>query len=204
MSDHVGTLRATLLALAFAALLGAVTVVLLMVLGGFDFSPALFLGTVLAVVVGGLIAWIFTRPLPTMAEIQARHAASGTTVAAAPAHPAPAPAPAPAAAAPAPAPAATAPASAPAAAPPAPTQPKLLSAPEGGAPDDLKRIRGIGPKLEEMLHRMGIYHFQQIASWSPSELAWVDENLGDFKGRASRDDWVGQAKILAAGGTIQH
>jgi predicted flap endonuclease-1-like 5' DNA nuclease len=46
---------------------------------------------------------------------------------------------------------------------------------------------------------MGIFHFDQIASWGPQELAWMDANLQGFKGRASRDGWVAQAKALAAG-----
>jgi NADH-quinone oxidoreductase subunit E len=74
----------------------------------------------------------------------------------------------------------------------------LVGARESG-PDDLKLIRGVGPKLEAMLHEMGIFHFDQIADWSPMNLRWVDQNLGSFRGRAVRDDWIGQAKKLAAG-----
>jgi NADH-quinone oxidoreductase subunit E len=76
--------------------------------------------------------------------------------------------------------------------------PSLPSAREAG-PDDLKRIRGVGPKLEIMLHGMGIFHFDQIAQWSEMNLRWVDQNLGSFRGRAVRDDWIAQAKALAAG-----
>jgi predicted flap endonuclease-1-like 5' DNA nuclease len=50
---------------------------------------------------------------------------------------------------------------------------------------------------------MGIYHFDQIGGWGPTELAWMDDNLAGFKGRASRDEWVPQAKTLAAGGTTE-
>ncbi len=77
------------------------------------------------------------------------------------------------------------------------TKPKGLSGARGGKADDLKRIKGIGPKLEKMLHGMGFYHFDQIAAWGASDLAWVDENLEGFKGRASRDNWIPQAKKLA-------
>ncbi len=80
------------------------------------------------------------------------------------------------------------------------TRPVLLSAARTGGPDNLKEIKGVGPKLEQTLHAMGIYHFDQVAGWGPDELAWVDANLEGFKGRASRDDWVPQARILAAGG----
>ena len=68
-----------------------------------------------------------------------------------------------------------------------------------GAPDDLKKIKGVGPKLEQVLHSLGIYHFDQIAAWGPAEVAWMDDNLAGFKGRVTRDGWVDQAGLLAAG-----
>ncbi len=80
------------------------------------------------------------------------------------------------------------------------TQPEALSAPRESGPDDLKEIKGVGPKLETLLHELGIYHFDQIAGWSAAEVAWMDATLKGFRGRVSRDDWIGQAKILAAGG----
>lgn len=83
------------------------------------------------------------------------------------------------------------------------TKPAALSAPRGGAADDLKQIKGVGPKLEELCHGLGFYHFDQIAGWSAAEVAWVDENLKGFKGRVSRDNWVEQAKTLAAGGETE-
>ncbi|MEO1775448.1 MAG: NADH-quinone oxidoreductase subunit NuoE [Pseudomonadota bacterium] len=61
--------------------------------------------------------------------------------------------------------------------------------------DDLQRMKGVGPKLESTLHELGVYRFAQIASWSPAEIAWVNERLS-FKGRIERDDWIGQAKQL--------
>ena len=78
------------------------------------------------------------------------------------------------------------------------TKPTTLSAPRGGAPDDLKLIKGIGPKLEALCNRLGFWHFDQIANWSAEEIAWVDVNLEAFKGRVTRDDWVAQARVLAA------
>ena len=78
-------------------------------------------------------------------------------------------------------------------------KPLLLSAPEGGAPDDLELIWGVGPKLAQMLHKMGIFHFSQIAAWTEMNLRWVDQNLGAFKGRAVRDKWIEQAAKLASG-----
>jgi NADH-quinone oxidoreductase subunit E len=80
---------------------------------------------------------------------------------------------------------------------PAGKEPDRLKAPRDGGADDLKRIKGVGPKLEGVLNDIGIYHFDQIASWSPEEVAWADENLVGFKGRVSRDGWVQQAKELA-------
>jgi NADH-quinone oxidoreductase subunit E len=50
---------------------------------------------------------------------------------------------------------------------------------------------------------MGFYHFDQIAAWTEAEVSWVSENLAGFKGRATRDNWVAQAKILAAGGETE-
>jgi NADH-quinone oxidoreductase subunit E len=81
-------------------------------------------------------------------------------------------------------------------------KPKALKAARGGKADDLKLILGIGPKLEALCHKLGFFHFDQIAEWTPVEIAWVDENLEGFKGRVTRDKWVAQAKILAAGGTV--
>lgn len=75
-------------------------------------------------------------------------------------------------------------------------RPQTLSSPRGGLADDLKIIKGIGPKLEQMCHRMGYYHFDQIARWTEAEVAWVDANLEGFKGRVSRDRWVVQAKVI--------
>lgn len=76
--------------------------------------------------------------------------------------------------------------------------PKLLDRPDG-EPDDLGLIWGVGDKLSLMLNEMGVWHYRQIAAWTGAELAWVDARLGRFKGRAVRDDWIGQAKKLETG-----
>lgn len=83
------------------------------------------------------------------------------------------------------------------AATPEPRRPEPLPAPRGGQADDLMRIRGIGPALERRLHEAGIFHYDQIADWGPAEVAWADQRIEDFTGRATRDDWVGQARALA-------
>ena len=75
--------------------------------------------------------------------------------------------------------------------------PERLTAARDGKPDDLKRITGVGPKLEGALNDMGFFHFAQIAAWTPAEIAWVDSRL-KFKGRIERDDWIAQALALAA------
>jgi predicted flap endonuclease-1-like 5' DNA nuclease len=226
---------------AMGAAAGFVAFVMLMALGGWSFIQAVFGAGVIFVLLGGLIAWIFCKPLPPLGQAHAATLKAEPKAEAAPAAAPVAEAVAPAAApvAEAAAPAATvvksgtllegeqelaarkgswtyqpAPEAAPAqkakakaepkakAAPKAkaPAKPATLTAPRGGAPDNLKEIKGIGPKLEAMLHGMGFYHFDQIAGWSAAELAWVDENLEGFKGRASRDNWVAQAAVLARGG----
>ena len=164
--------------------------VALMIVGQYTFSPALFLAAAIAGAVAVFLLFAFHRK----PEAPVR----------APVHRQAAPAPAPKAEAVPVAAAAPAPAPAPAMSVPAGgTKPAVLAAPKGGKPDDLKKIKGVGPKLEAMLHGMGFYHYDQVANWTAAEIAWVDENLEGFKGRVSRDGWVAQAKILAAGGETE-
>lgn len=82
--------------------------------------------------------------------------------------------------------------------------PEMLAAPRGGRADDLKEIRGIGPVIETLLNQLGFWHFDQIAGWKVCDIAYVDERLVGFHGRISRDEWVRQAQVLAAGGTTEH
>ncbi|GGB96277.1 hypothetical protein GCM10011363_11190 [Marivita lacus] len=82
-------------------------------------------------------------------------------------------------------------------------KPVTMDAPKDGKGDDLKQIKGIGPKLEKVCNKLGFFHFDQIASWTDEEVAWVDQNLEGFKGRVSRDNWVEQAKTLASGGETE-
>ncbi len=81
-------------------------------------------------------------------------------------------------------------------------RPQVLSAPRDGFPDDLKEISGIGLKIEEALNELGIFHFDQIAAWTSENAKWIDNYLV-FKGRVLREDWIGQAKLLAAGGSTE-
>jgi NADH-quinone oxidoreductase subunit E len=78
-------------------------------------------------------------------------------------------------------------------------KPALLGAARDGKADDLKLIWGVGPKLEELLHSLGVFHFDQIAVWSDMNISWIDQHLGSFRGRAVRDKWVEQCKKLASG-----
>lgn len=73
----------------------------------------------------------------------------------------------------------------------------LSEAREGGA-DDLKKISGVGPKLEGLLHENGVFHFDQIAAWNAAEIAYMDDQLS-FKGRIERDNWLDQAAELMKG-----
>lgn len=79
---------------------------------------------------------------------------------------------------------------------PAPAgKPKI--APASGEPDNLRLVKGIGPKLNDLLNSLGITRFDQIAAWGAEEISEVDQYLGNFSGRVTRDSWIDQAKYLA-------
>jgi len=65
--------------------------------------------------------------------------------------------------------------------------------------DDLTRIKGLGPKLKARLAELGVVSFAQIAGWSEADIVAIDAQLGTFAGRATRDQWVAQARFLASG-----
>ena len=77
-------------------------------------------------------------------------------------------------------------------------KPQGMNKARKGGPDDLKLISGVGPKIEDILHGLGFFHFDQISKWKKKERKWVDSYLR-FKGRIDRDEWVKQAKALAKG-----
>ncbi len=77
-------------------------------------------------------------------------------------------------------------------------KPEALDVAEGER-DNLKRIKGVGPKNEEQLNALGVFKFGQIAAWTPANVAWVEAHLS-FPGRIAREDWIAQAKVLADGG----
>lgn len=74
-------------------------------------------------------------------------------------------------------------------------RPMAMDKPVEGTPDDLTLIGGIGPKIQDVLNSLGIWHFDQIAAWTPENIAWVDEYLS-FAGRVTREGWVEQAAVL--------
>ena len=76
----------------------------------------------------------------------------------------------------------------------------LVAVDQGG--DDLLRIKGLGPKLLDQLRALGVTSFAQIAAWDDAEIDRIDAQLGRFQGRIRRDDWPGQARLLAAGDTV--
>lgn len=161
---------------------GLLVFLFLLVFAGYSFFGALVLGILVGAIVAVILYLRFHRGVDTTA----------TTTPAAPHKDAPEPS-KPAAVA------ARDPGPEPAAEPEtdAMSRPVSLEEPDGGSADDLKKIKGIGPKLEGVLNAQGIYHFHQIAAWSDSDVAWADEHLVGFKGRVSRDNWVGQARVLA-------
>ncbi len=77
-------------------------------------------------------------------------------------------------------------------------RPQALPAARSGAPDDLTLIDGVSPMQQSTLHSLGVFHFDQIAAWTPANLAWVDQYLR-LRGRMSRERWVEQASALARG-----
>ncbi|MDR6633878.1 putative flap endonuclease-1-like 5' DNA nuclease [Phyllobacterium sp. 1468] len=74
-------------------------------------------------------------------------------------------------------------------------RPALLKTARRGKPDKLTEIDGIGAVIESKLFAAGIFHYDQIAGWTPDEAAWVSEEIG-FPGRAHREGWVKQAAGL--------
>jgi len=79
------------------------------------------------------------------------------------------------------------------------TQPRGIKRARKSGADDLKKISGVGPKIEGILHELGIFHFDQIAAWNAGHVAWVDDYL-KFKGRIRRENWIAQAKKFAKAG----
>ena len=69
---------------------------------------------------------------------------------------------------------------------------------DGGSGDDLRRMKGVGPKLVQRLRSLGVTSYAQIAAWDDTDIERIDAQLGNFSGRIRRDDWPQQARFLAA------
>ncbi len=67
--------------------------------------------------------------------------------------------------------------------------------------DDLTRIKGLGPKISTALRALGVTRYAEIAAWTEADVARIDAQLGAFAGRATRDNWIEQAKLLSSGDT---
>lgn len=68
-----------------------------------------------------------------------------------------------------------------------------------GPPDDLTRLKGLGPKAAGVLNGIGVTHYAQLAALTPAQVAKVDAAMGTFAGRITRDQWIEQARLLASG-----
>jgi predicted flap endonuclease-1-like 5' DNA nuclease len=79
--------------------------------------------------------------------------------------------------------------------------PEPIHAVPAGPADELTRMKGVGPKVAAMLNGLGVTRYDQIAAWTDADVARIDAQMGTFKGRATRDQWVEQARFLAAGDT---
>ncbi|SLJ95556.1 hypothetical protein [Novosphingobium mathurense] len=88
---------------------------------------------------------------------------------------------------------------APEAAPAAAETPAPSPAPAAGEADDLRKIKGLGPKMATLLTSLGVTRYEQIAGWTDADLDELDTKLGSFAGRPRRDNWVEQAKLLSSG-----
>lgn len=213
MSDHFSTsCRRNAWAVAIAA--GLLLALLLMLVAKMGFLVSVVLGALLAVALGLFLVWAFCTPVDEgaarrgTASVAASHVhdsadsegAAETRVLNVPAEASPSSGPAAGFAASEPVLASSTLEGAMARGREAPARPvEFLSAPRDGRADDLKKIKGIGPKLEALLNELGVWHFDQIASWTARDIAEIDEKLGAFRGRVTRDEWVRQARLLARG-----
>ena len=145
---------------------------------------------VIIVLVIGLSIWVLRSRAPTRTTFT-RDETARPTLSREPPRPTAAPI-TPVSAAPSP----VVPEAAPTMTPPQETPPSV----EGPA-DDLTRMKGVGPKVITTLAGLGVTRYDQIASWTDADIDRVDAQLGAFKGRVRRDQWVEQAKLLAAGDT---
>ncbi len=77
--------------------------------------------------------------------------------------------------------------------------PKPKPAPKPRIPDNLELLKGVGPKLNDLLKSLGVTTFEQVANWTARDVREIDSKLGNFAGRIGRDNWIDQAKLLVKG-----
>jgi predicted flap endonuclease-1-like 5' DNA nuclease len=176
---------------------GLVAAAVMFIVGGYGLMASGFVGAIIA----GIVAFVFGLPKAGPVVIPAEDEA----VAAVPAVPEMMAETAPAAFMSQPAPVAPVVMPVAAAKPAGPVMakadgPERLSGPRNGRADNLKEIEGIGPAMEKLVNDLGFYHFDQIAGWSDADVAWVDANMKNFKGRIVRDRWVAQARLIGSEG----
>jgi len=80
---------------------------------------------------------------------------------------------------------------------PVPVADAVPASEPAAGPDDLTRMKGVGPRLADQLNSVGITSFAQIAALTPAEAVALDAKLGNFQGRLERDRWIEQAGYLA-------
>jgi predicted flap endonuclease-1-like 5' DNA nuclease len=73
----------------------------------------------------------------------------------------------------------------------------LLTSAKPAAPDDLKIVEGIGPKIEELLNREGIYTFAQLAEADPDHLMRLLRAAGPRFQIQDPATWPQQAQLAA-------
>lgn len=78
-------------------------------------------------------------------------------------------------------------------------KPPMLASARNGAPDDLTLIEGVSLQQQSTFYSLGVFHFDQIAAWTPENVAWVDQYLR-LRGRIDDEDWIEQAADLAREG----
>lgn len=85
-----------------------------------------------------------------------------------------------------------------------PLAPPPAEAPASLKPaDDLLRIRAIDAETQRRLNVLGVYRFDEIAAWSPSDVTRISQSLG-FYGRIEHENWIEQAQILSRGGETHY
>jgi predicted flap endonuclease-1-like 5' DNA nuclease len=72
--------------------------------------------------------------------------------------------------------------------------------PPAAAGEDLKVVKGIGPKFERLLHAQGVTNVRQIAEWTEADAETFARKLGIKPARIRREDWIGRAKRVIESG----